>query len=140
MNENNKKLVNGAHALGYEVSPLRRNVLQCLNSGYCGFGCPADRKQGMLVTTIPDALRDGMRLYAEAPVQKIVHEKGKIKEVVAQIHPLNNNVPSSIVVRVRPKAVVLSAGAINGPALLLKSGLNVNQRVGQGLFLHPVMV
>ena len=58
---------------------------------------------------------------------------------MAQIHPLNNNVPSSIVVRVRPKAVVLSAGAINGPALLLKSGLNVNQRVGQGLFLHPVI-
>jgi choline dehydrogenase-like flavoprotein len=138
-NANNNKLISGAQALNYEISPLRRNVLDCLNSGYCGFGCPVDRKQGMLVTTIADALKGGMQLFAEAPVQKLVHENGKIKEVIAQMQPLRTNMPSSITVRVRPKTVVLSAGAINSPALLLKSDLNVNQRVGQGLFLHPVI-
>ncbi len=138
-NANNQKLIAGAQAMGYEVDPLRRNVLECLNSGYCGFGCPVDRKQGMLVTTIQDALKGGMQLFAEAPVQALVHGQGKIKEVVAQIQPVKSNMPTATTLRIRPKTVVLSAGAINGPALLLKSGLNVNGLVGQGLFLHPVI-
>ena len=37
----------------------------CLNSGFCGMGCPTDAKQGMLVTYIPDALRKGLRLYTD---------------------------------------------------------------------------
>ena len=75
----------------------------------------------MLVTTIQDALKGGMQLFAEAPVQALVHGQGKIKEVVAQIQPVKSNMPTATTLRIRPKTVVLSAGAINGPALLLKS-------------------
>ena len=37
--------------LGAHVIP--RNVKGCWNSGYCGFGCPVNAKQSMLVSTIP---------------------------------------------------------------------------------------
>ena len=33
-------------------------------------GCPADAKQGMLVTYIPDALRKGMRLYTDVRAER----------------------------------------------------------------------
>lgn len=138
-NANNQKLIKGAQALGHDVKPLRRNVRECLNSGYCGFGCPADRKQGMLVTTIQDALKGGMHLFAEAPVTQLIHENGRIKEAVAKVHPVGANAPSSKTLRVKAKTFVLSGGAINNPALLLKSGLNVNGQVGKRLFLHPVI-
>ncbi|MGZ6079541.1 MAG: GMC family oxidoreductase, partial [Myxococcaceae bacterium] len=36
--------------------------------------------------------------------------------------------------------VVVSGGAINSPALLLRSGLNGNGNVGKRFFLHPVVI
>jgi choline dehydrogenase-like flavoprotein len=37
-NANNKVIAQGAKALGWEHSVLRRNVKGCVNSGYCGMG------------------------------------------------------------------------------------------------------
>jgi choline dehydrogenase-like flavoprotein len=42
-------------------------------------------------------------------------------------------------VTVRPKVVALCGGAINSPMVLLRSGINANDRVGRRTFLHPVV-
>lgn len=138
-NANNRVLWDGCRRLGWEVSGLRRNVKGCANSGYCGMGCPIDAKQSTLVTYVPDALEKGLRLFAEARVERLEVEAGK----VSAVHALalgERNQPTGRRIRIRPKVVVSSAGAINGPALLLRSGLNENGRVGKRTFLHPVVV
>ena len=41
MNRNNRKLYDGCKAKGFAVAPTRRNVYQCMQTGYCGTGCPS---------------------------------------------------------------------------------------------------
>ena len=131
-NPNNQALHRGAQKLGWESKALRRNVKGCLNSGYCGMGCPADAKQGMLLTHIPDALKDGLRLYANTEAMRLETQNGKVTAVRARFN-------KSTEFTIRPKLVVSSCGAINGPALFLRSDLNSNGRVGKRTFLHPVV-
>lgn len=133
INENNQTLWRGAKKLGWEVAPLRRNVLGCMNSGYCGMGCPANAKQGMLLTYIPDALDKGMRLYANTKADKLIEKNGKIVQIEASVMGTDQRF------KIKPKICVSACGAINGPALFLKSGINDHGLVGKRTFLHPVV-
>ena len=71
-NANNQIIFRGCEALGWESTPLKRNVKGCANSGYCSMGCPVNAKQGMLVTTIPAAVDAGMRLYTNTRADVLV--------------------------------------------------------------------
>ena len=68
--ENNALLRCGAVKLGFEVSPLSRNVMACQNLGSCGLGCPTSAKQSMLVTTIPAALDRGAQLLTKTRAER----------------------------------------------------------------------
>ena len=138
-NANNRVLLDGCRALGWTVAPLRRNVKGCVNSGYCGMGCPVDGKQSMLVTYVPDAVDRGMSLWVHARAERIEVSGGKVVAVHASALDPATDRPTGRRLVVRPKVFVSSAGAINGPALLLRSGLNANGRVGKRTFLHPVV-
>ena len=70
-NHNNKPLFEGCKKLGWETGTMRRNVKGCVNSGYCGMGCPVDGKQSMFVTYLPDAVGQGAMLYADTRVQRL---------------------------------------------------------------------
>lgn len=139
VNANNRILIEGAQALGMSTGPMRRNVKGCANSGYCGMGCPVDGKQAMHVTYLRDAVQAGLTVHAECAVQRIEVDGGRISKVHAQIHPVDHAAPTGPKVTVRPKVLALCAGALNGPALLLRSGINWQGRVGKRTFLHPVI-
>ncbi|MDP6946254.1 MAG: GMC family oxidoreductase, partial [Myxococcota bacterium] len=138
-NENNRKLLEGCKALGWEVSELRRNVDSCANSGYCGLGCPVDAKQAMGVTFIPDAIAHGMRLYCDVRAERLVTEGDKIVAVEARALNRETHKPTGATLEVRARLTVVSGGAINSPALLMRSGLGGEGPVGQRTFLHPVV-
>jgi len=138
-NENNKVIVNGAKALDWEYSVLRRNVKACANSGYCGMGCPVGAKQGMLLTTIPDALNAGMRLYCNTHALHLNSSNTQVERVVAEVVDPRTNKATGVRINVKAKIVVSSCGAINGPALFLRSGLNNKNIIGKRTFLHPVI-
>lgn len=138
-NENNRALLRGARALGYEAAPLRRNVRGCANSGMCGLGCPVDAKQSMHVTMIPDAVQGGLRLYSDVQVDSIETNAQRVVQVHGTVMHRGTEAPTDHVVRVRPRVVALCGGAINSPAVLLRSGLDANRRVGRRTFLHPVV-
>jgi choline dehydrogenase-like flavoprotein len=138
-NANNRALLDGARKLGWEATPLRRNVKGCANSGYCGVGCPVDGKQGMHVTCIPDAIAGGMRLYADVEVENLEVSGGKVVAVRGAVMEPSARRKRGPKVVVRPKVVALCGGALNSPALLLRSGINGNGRVGKRTFLHPVV-
>ena len=137
-NANNQVLLRGGRALGWDPHPLRRNVRGCMNSGYCGLGCPVDAKQAMGVSYLDDAVKAGLRIYSNVEAQKIVHADGRVSAVTATVLDHESDHPTGVTVTVRPKVFVSACGAINGPGLFLKSGIESGGRMGRRTFLHPV--
>jgi len=140
VNNNNGALKRGCEQLGYEHGIIDRNTRGCVNSGYCGFGCPVNGKQAMHVTYIPDAVAGGLRVFANCRADRIETSGSRVTAIHASVMEAHRNRPTGVSVTLRPKLAVSSCGAINGPALLLRSGLDDNGRVGKRTFLHPVVV
>lgn len=140
INENNRVLWEGLGALSYERGLIRRNVNNCANLGACGLGCPVDAKQSMLVTTLPDAVEQGLTLYANASARTFSWDGRRVTAVNADVLDPATNRPKGVKLTVKPKVAVSSGGAINSPGLLLRSGLDCEERVGLKTWLHPVMV
>jgi choline dehydrogenase-like flavoprotein len=81
-NQNNGTLVRGARELGWQVDRTARNVRDCRNSGYCGFGCPFDAKQAMHLTYVQDALDAGATLFADTRAERLeLDERGRVVAV-----------------------------------------------------------
>jgi choline dehydrogenase-like flavoprotein len=94
----------------------------------------------MLVTVIPDAVEKGLTVYSNASVRKIQWQGRKAQAVHADVLDPTTDRPKGIKLTVKPKLVAVCGGALNTPALLLRSGLDHNGRVGQRTWLHPVVV
>lgn len=141
LNRNNRLLWDGCKALGFEVDTLYRNVKQCIHSGYCGMGCPVDAKQSMLVSFLPDAMDAGATVLSRCRVDRLVYERKKVVRVEGTLLDAWGLSSTGVKVVVRPKYVVLSAGAIGTPAILLRSGTkDPDYCIGRRTFLHPVIV
>lgn len=139
VNRNNQILVEGCQTLGWEVNALRRNVRGCADSGYCGMGCPIGAKQAMHRTYIQDALDGGLTVFSDVKVSRLEWEGRRVKKVVGEVLDRSTGRSTEKRVLVEAKVFVSSCGAINGPALLLRSGLDGNGRVGKRTMLHPVV-
>lgn len=140
INRNNRVLWDGLGKLGYERGLIKRNVNNCANIGYCGMGCPIDAKQSMLVTYIPDAVEKGLRVIANASARRVETNGTRAVAVHAEIYDPDKDNPTGRFFEVRARKIVLSCGALNTPALLLRSGLDGNGRVGKRTLLHPVVL
>ena len=142
-NENNELLRRGAAKLGIKAEVIPRNVKGCYNLGSCGMGCPTNAKQSMLVTTIPFALDHGATLLVETRVEKLVIEGGRVTAMQC-IAVKPNAAPveyGKIATTIVAKHFVLAGGAINSPALLMRSKApDPHKRLGTRTFLHPVAI
>lgn len=138
-NPNNRALLRGCEALGWEAKPLRRNVKGCADSGYCGLGCPTGAKQAMGVTYIQDALAAGATVLSRVRVARFEREGRRVVAARGRALSAQAPQPDGVDVVVKAPVFVSSGGAINGPALLLRSGLDGGGRVGRRTFLHPVV-
>jgi long-chain-alcohol oxidase len=121
----------GLKRLGWHVAPLPRNVRGCAQDagcGWCGFGCRLGAKQSTLVTWLQDAAAGGARIVVGADVRRVLVDEGWAVGVEASLGGGRQ-------LRVRARAVVAAGGAIETPALLLRSGLR--GQVGRHLHLHP---
>ncbi len=123
----------GADALGWSHHPLPRNAPDCDGQGVCCFGCPTDAKRSTNVSYLPAALDRGAMLMHHARVEEVLLAGGRAVGVVARAtHGERGRV------RVLAKTVVLSGGALQTPAMLLRLGLaNSSGMVGKGLTVHP---
>lgn len=118
----------GLESLGWHVDAMPRDVVGCEQGvvcGFCGYGCPLGAKQSTMRTWLEDAAAAGARIVVGAKARKVIVEKGRMVGVDA----------TPVHVRTR-RGVVAAAGAIETPALLLRSGLR-NPNLGNWLRLHP---
>jgi len=127
----------GADKLGYRHIPAMRNHKHCAGSNNCGFGCPTDAKQSVLITYVPRLLASGGTLVSGCRVERVLTDGHRATGVVARFrHPETGARGPALTVRA--KIVVLSCGAIQTPALLLKNRLaNSSDQVGRNFLCHP---
>jgi len=140
-NPNNDLLRQGADKLGIKTGLIRRNVNGCWNLGYCGMGCPTNAKQSMLVTTIPAALEKGAVLLTRARAESFTLAGGKAASLECVALTADGMQPTGRRLTLKARHFVVSGGAINSPALLMRSGApDPHQLLGQRTFLHPVVI
>ena len=140
-NENNDLLKRGAAQLGIPAAAIMRNVKGCWNLGYCGMGGPTNAKQSMLVTTIPSALNHHATLLTHARAQRLVFKGDKVESLEIIALDAGGVVASGRTVTLRAKHFIVAGGAINSPALLLRSKApDPHGLLGKRTFLHPTVI
>lgn len=142
INDNNKLFVRGCRRLGYRVEQFPVNVAGCKGSSLCNLGCPNAAKQGTNRVQLPRAEKAGVEVVTDCEVLRI-----EDRAVVARIeaHPSGRpGEPSQWeagVYRIRSRLVILCAGAVNTPALLLRSQIPTpSPLVGHGFTCHPALI
>jgi choline dehydrogenase-like flavoprotein len=126
----------GADAKGWNIAANQRNQLHCAGTNSCTSGCPTGAKRSMLVTSVPRALSLGARLFADCRVDLVTRSGSAVTGVTGHVaRPGGVTGPK---IAVRAGIVVVAGGAIQTPALLMRSGLrSASGQLGRNLSLHP---
>jgi choline dehydrogenase-like flavoprotein len=138
-NDNNRLFKEGCEALGLPAKRLKINVRDCEELGFCNLGCRVGAKQGTLEVQLPRAQERGLQLVHNAWVDRITR-----RAVHFTVRPPKPRTEPNVVPKgehtVTADQIVVAAGALNTPALLLRSrddlGLR-NDALGRYLTLHP---
>lgn len=136
-NRQNQLLYDACVKSGYHADVLRNNAIGCeQRCGSCGFGCRYGCKQSTMKTYLQDAYDHGARIIVRCSAERVLIENGKAAGVEATV--TDTETGSSYKLTARAKVVIVAAGSIHSPALLLRSGLK-NPHIGRHLHLHPVL-
>jgi choline dehydrogenase-like flavoprotein len=139
LNDNNRLFAAGCRALGYRVEQFPLNLRGCRGAGLCNLGCPNGAKMGTHRVQLPEAERLGATIVTNCHVQRI-EERAVVAAVNAAPHGLPSPWPPGEY-RIRAKAVVVSAGAIGSPALLLRSPVtSAMPALGRYFTCHPALI
>src|SRR5207247_10407318 len=109
----------GLENLAWDVDAMPGDVRgfdQNGGCGDCGFGCQLGAKQSTLVTLLEDAHASGARIVVETSAERVVARGGRANGVDAVTR-------TGKTITVRSQAVIVACGALQTPALLLRSGL-----------------
>ncbi len=122
----------GFRALGAELEAVNAYTdANCTSCGSCIQGCPSNAGKSTMNTYIADALARGvLELRANAAVERVLIDGAEATGVEYVDAGGERHT-------VEAGAVVVAAGALNTPQLLVRSGL-ANAAVGRHLGLHPV--
>ncbi len=132
-------LAKGFEKAGMEWKRSTRNVKDCALAAACLSGCYSDRKQSMLVTYLPWAVDLGAKIYSDTRVTKVLEQSGKAIGVEAEIIDTKTKRKKASL-SVKAPIVVLAAGAVQTPILLLRSKVaNSSGQVGKNLACHPTV-
>lgn len=139
-NFQNEALVRGSERIGQQANVIQRNVSgcdadNCESCGYCGLGCRRGTKQGTLRTWIERAADKGSRIMVQSEALRLKVLGGKVEWVEVQQIQLDG---SAVAFRIHPQKVIVAAGSVQTPALLLRSGLS-HPMLGQRLYFHPTL-
>ncbi|ORY89290.1 long chain fatty alcohol oxidase [Leucosporidium creatinivorum] len=152
-NKANSRLVNASVKLGYPVATIPQNTAgHAHECGHCAFGCLYSEKQSGPVCWLRHAASAGAKFLVEAEVERLLFARSSTSrsptaDTLRDFYPTSSRkVCIGALVRTKDgkgailrakRSVVLSAGTINSPGVLLRSGLK-NPRIGKNLRLHPV--
>jgi choline dehydrogenase-like flavoprotein len=138
LNGTQESMRRGAEALGWSFKSVMRNVDESRytpeTAGYIGFGDQTGAKQSTAKTYLADAVEHGAEAILRCFAERVLVEGGRAAGVEGVYTDPESG--RSARVTVRAPRVVVACGALESPALLLRSGIG-GPAVGQHLRLHP---
>jgi choline dehydrogenase-like flavoprotein len=139
LNDNNRLFAAACRTLGFHVEQFPINVKGCKGSSLCNLGCPNAAKQGTNRVQLPAAEAGGVEVVTNCKVERIGE---RTLDAVVANPPFGE--PSRWEpgeYRIKARAVVVAGGAVNSPALLLRSHLPVKlPALGRYLTTHPALI
>ena len=139
LNRPQENMRRGAERLGWSFATVNRNWdperHDPAMAGYMGFGDQSGAKQSTMRTYLQDAADQGAEIVVGAWAERVVVENGRAAGVEATWSDRED--PSRTArFTVRAPHVVVAAGALESPAVLLRSGIG-GPAAGRYLRLHP---
>lgn len=142
-NQQNLTLLESAQKLNYSAGTIPLNIRFPQDVPpqtawkSLGFSCYGDRfgvKQGAAQTFLHDAVEHGARIFPHVAIERLDISKGAVTGAEGTVAAADGRVFD---LKIKAKKVVVAAGALQTPVLLMKSGLT-HPQIGQNLLLHPV--
>ncbi|MFL5910231.1 MAG: GMC family oxidoreductase N-terminal domain-containing protein [Gaiellaceae bacterium] len=140
LNGPQERMKAGCEALGWDFRTIVRNAdperYNPEHAGYLGFGEQSGAKLSGDRTFLLDAFENGAELVVRCRAQRVITEGGRAAGVEA-VYTGDSGTEQRRVV-VRAPRVVIACGALESPALLLRSDIG-GPAVGNYLRLHPAL-
>ena len=136
-------VASGFRELGSEVGPVEAYTdANCMKCGSCLQGCPTNSGKSTMNTYIHDATAVGkLDLRAESPVERVLFEKRNGGLEATGVEYLDAEGQRQTI---QAGAVVVAAGTLNTPQILIRSGLPgasdnspSSEWIGRNLGFHP---
>lgn len=124
-----QRIRDAARSLGYQMDNMPKflDAEKCESCGNCSLGCPSDAKWSSL-KFLEEAQQLGAQVMLQTRVEKVIHKNGKVNGVVLA----GQNGQTEI----RAENVILAAGGLGTPVILLKSGID---QAGSNLFIDTLV-
>jgi len=138
-NRNTELMVGALERLGHGHERIARNASLDDDPKFCGYcnnACQQGCKRSTLKTYLVDAAAAGAKFLVDCKAERLLVEEGRAAGVEATVTGADG---ASVAVTVRAPTVVLAAGAMESPALLLRTGIG-GPAVGRHLQLHPAWI
>jgi len=142
INDNNRLFVEGGRRAGFVVEQFPLNLKGCRGSSLCNLGCPNAAKMGTHRVQLPFAQSHGVEVVTRAEALKIGDHSVSVVVRGKQAGEKGAEPewePGEYLVRA--KVVVVAAGAVGSPSLLLRSGFGARlPALGAGFTCHPAHI
>jgi choline dehydrogenase-like flavoprotein len=139
LNGPQQRMKEGCEKLGWDFRKVVRNTdlskYSFETAGYLGFGDQSGSKQSADKTWLADAADHDADIVVRCRAERVLTENGRAAGVEATYAPPGEE-PRTITVHA--PTVVVACGALESPALLLRSGIG-GPAVGNYLRLHPAL-
>jgi choline dehydrogenase-like flavoprotein len=136
-NRSHRKMILGLESSGFPWKTITRNADATCDDpqtcGYCYTGCQRGCKQSTMKTYLQDASDAGARFVVGARAERVLTEDGRATGVEATVTNVDGSTTKLVV---SAPTVVVAAGSVESPALLLSSGIG-GPAAGKHLRLHP---
>jgi len=138
LNGPQQRMHDGAQQLGWSFERVVRNAdeqrYDPVSAAYIGFGDQSGSKQSTAKTFLADAVDAGAEIVVRCTVERVLVENGRAAGVEGTWSDPETGRSARVVVHA--PQVVVAAGALESPALLLRSKIG-GPAVGDYLRLHP---
>jgi choline dehydrogenase-like flavoprotein len=142
INDNNRLFVEGGRKAGFAVEQFPLNLKGCQGSSLCNLGCPNGAKMGTHRVQLPAARSQGVEIVTRAEVLSVGERSLAVRVRARQPGEKGREsewAPGAY--RVAAQVVIVAAGAVGSPALLLRSGFGATlPALGAGFTCHPAHI